>query len=184
MALIRCRECGREISSTAEMCPQCGARTRYGRTVAESKQVSSTATTYIVIASIVSIIGVILIISSFVTMIGDIHEYNNSWYNGYNYKSPLSDHEMGVVIRLVVGIVLDIVAAGFIGFIRTYNSNNDADYMIDYNDDSSSDNTYSSTFTSGSAEGTMTCPVCGAVQRDDRILCMRCGKKFEAESKD
>lgn len=37
MALIKCKECGKEISDTAETCPNCGCRTQKGRTVTEAK---------------------------------------------------------------------------------------------------------------------------------------------------
>lgn len=31
MALIKCSECGKEISSSAEACPNCGCKTPFGR---------------------------------------------------------------------------------------------------------------------------------------------------------
>ena len=33
MALIECRECGKEISKKAEMCPNCGSATKSGKKV-------------------------------------------------------------------------------------------------------------------------------------------------------
>lgn len=112
MAMIKCRECGKEISSRAEACPHCGAKTRFGREEAEKKQL----TTASVIWMLLSAVGTILFVTALLTMMGDISDYHNSWYGGYNYKSPLSDHEMGVVMRLIVGIALDI--GGAVGFIK------------------------------------------------------------------
>ncbi len=37
MALMKCKECGKEISTTAEICPHCGYRTDHGRSVTEAK---------------------------------------------------------------------------------------------------------------------------------------------------
>lgn len=104
MALIKCRECGEEISSRAERCPHCGAKTRFGMNESERKQSSTLS----VILTIVSVAGTILFFSGLMTMLGDIREYHNSWYGGYNYKSPLTDHEMGVIMRMIFGLAIDI----------------------------------------------------------------------------
>ena len=37
MALIKCKECGKDISETAENCPHCGDRTAYGHRATEAK---------------------------------------------------------------------------------------------------------------------------------------------------
>lgn len=104
MAMIKCRECGKEISSRAECCPFCGAKTRFGMNEEEKKQMSTAA----VVLLIISVVGTILFVSGFVTMMGDISDYHNSWYGGYNYKSPLTEHELSVVMRMFFGAVLDI----------------------------------------------------------------------------
>lgn len=104
MALIKCRECGSEISSRAESCPNCGAKTRFGMNEGSRKQMSTT----IVVLLPASVVGTILFCSGLMTMMGDINEYNNSWYGGYNYQSPLTDHEMGVIMRMIFGGALDI----------------------------------------------------------------------------
>jgi len=41
MALIKCSECGKEISSNAEVCPSCGALTRYGKRFRKKQKVKS-----------------------------------------------------------------------------------------------------------------------------------------------
>lgn len=107
MALIKCRECGSEISSRADSCPHCGAKTRFGMNESGKKELNTK--TILLIA--VSFIGTWLFLSGLVTMMGDINEYNNSWYGGYNYKSPLSDHEMGVIMKMFFGGVIDVVCS-------------------------------------------------------------------------
>ena len=37
MALIKCKECGKEISDTAERCPNCGCVTKHGQEQKEGK---------------------------------------------------------------------------------------------------------------------------------------------------
>ena len=43
MALVKCRECGKEISDTAERCPNCGCVTHHGQ---EQKEAKSFLTLY------------------------------------------------------------------------------------------------------------------------------------------
>lgn len=104
MALIKCRECGSEISSRAESCPHCGAKTRFGINEGEKKEIN-TAT---VVLLLVSVVGTILFFSGIMTMIEDINQYHNSWYGGYSYKSPLTGHEVGVIMKMIFGASIDI----------------------------------------------------------------------------
>lgn len=104
MALIKCRECGSEISSRAESCPHCGAKTRFGMNEGERKQIN----TVVVVLLLVSVVGTILLFSGLSTMMRDIDKYNSSWYGGYNYKSPLTDHEVGVIMKMIFGLAIDI----------------------------------------------------------------------------
>lgn len=104
MALIKCRECGSEISSRAESCPHCGAKTRFGLNESSKKEKSVVT----VILILVSVVGSILFFSGLMTMMSDISAYNDPWRSGYNYKSPLTDHEMGVVMKMIFGLAIDI----------------------------------------------------------------------------
>lgn len=104
MAMIKCRECGKEISSRAEACPYCGAKTRFGMHEAEKKQTSVAA----VILILVSVVGTIIFFSALMTMMQDIKNYDNPWASGYNYKSPLTEHELGVIMRMIFGGAIDI----------------------------------------------------------------------------
>lgn len=104
MAMIKCRECGHEISSRAESCPYCGVKTRYGSQMQEKKEVSAA----VVIGWVVSCIGTIIFLFGLTTMLQDISDYHDLWAQGYNYKSPLTEHEMSVIMQMVIGIALDI----------------------------------------------------------------------------
>lgn len=57
MAMIKCRECGNEISEYAEKCPNCGVKTRYGKTEEEKKLNGKMLLVYLLVV----IIGVYLL---------------------------------------------------------------------------------------------------------------------------
>ncbi len=109
MALIKCRECGNEISSRAEQCPHCGAKTRFGASQKEQKQLSNT----LIILLIICVIGTILFFSGITTMISDIKGYKDLWSYGYSYKPPFTDHEKAILLKTGIGIAMDI--GSFVG---------------------------------------------------------------------
>ena len=104
MAMIKCRECGREISSRAETCPHCGMKTRYARQMEEKKENSAA----VIVSWAISIIGTLVFAFGAMTMFQDISNYHDLWARGYNYQSPLSDHEVSVIMQMVVGAAMDI----------------------------------------------------------------------------
>lgn len=116
MAMIKCRECGHEISSMAVACPHCGAKTRFGEQENEKKALS--ISTMILIG--LSIIGTIIFLSGFITMMDDISNYGNGWGIGYNYKLPWTEHEIGVIMRMVLGLAFDF--GGVSGIIKASKS--------------------------------------------------------------
>ena len=59
MALISCKECGKEISSIAECCPHCGHKTRFGKEKEEEHIRAKNASTLLCILCI-SIVLLIL----------------------------------------------------------------------------------------------------------------------------
>lgn len=61
MALIKCEECGKEISENAKTCPNCGAK----HETEEQKQ------TKIIIGVVVGIISLLLFFSGFGGIIGN-----------------------------------------------------------------------------------------------------------------
>lgn len=113
MAMIKCRECGKEISSRAECCPNCGAKTRFGEEESEKKQLSVAMIVY----SILCVVGAIVFAYAAITMSGDISDYYDSWIGGYNYKSPLTEHEIGIIMQMVIGLAIEV--AGILGIFRS-----------------------------------------------------------------
>lgn len=91
MAMITCKECGKEISSTAERCPHCGCKTRYGKETEDSKR-NSTAL-WVGLALVV--IGAILFFPACMTMI----EEADNWYFWNVYR----EESNAVIWKLAIG---------------------------------------------------------------------------------
>lgn len=104
MALIKCKECGKEISGTAESCPHCGYRTAHGRSVTESK----TLLIQWVICAILMFVGLVLVLGNFSPLMELYNEWDNSWfyqYNDYSFMGFLSDvGEEGTLYKFVFGV--------------------------------------------------------------------------------
>lgn len=97
MAMIKCGECQKEISSTAENCPYCGARTARGGVVAAAKVIL----VQWVIAVIIMLVGVIALLVNFSDYM-DLSEH-------MEYYKYFSDDEKSTVIWFWVGVVALIV---------------------------------------------------------------------------
>ena len=61
---------------------------------------------------ICTIIGAIGALYGIFTILSDIYTYNNSWFGGYNYESPLTDHEKNMILIFVGGLILLLI--GFV----------------------------------------------------------------------
>lgn len=105
MAMIKCRECGKEISSMAETCPHCGAKTRFGVKQQEAK--ANGIGTYIMLALIA--VGFVLVVMASVTLGGDY---------SFNFLPPYTRNQMTAIVQMIVGISL--VAGGVAGIYAAY----------------------------------------------------------------
>ena len=94
MALIKCAECGKEISDSAEVCPNCGCKTSRGETVSQAKGL---AVNYVIVAALI-IIGLILFFPA-MSELGDVSSY--LWNSGYwvHYEEIV-----GALFRFAIGI--------------------------------------------------------------------------------
>lgn len=105
MALIKCNECGRELSSTAENCPHCGYKTDHGRSVNEAKG-------YLVWWAL----AVVMIVVGVVMFLGNMEDYAelSEYLDHYKY---FSDEAQAVVHNFWIGVVLLIGGIGDICII-------------------------------------------------------------------
>lgn len=113
MALINCKECGKEISTTAENCPHCGCRTPHGRSITQAKGLLSQYVIWVVLI----IIGVVLLFGSLKPLAELFDEYESvkHWYfykDGNFLKYIAYEGKTGVLWKLIIG--LDIAVTGII----------------------------------------------------------------------
>ena len=80
MALFKCRECGKRISDTAEMCSNCGAPVRAKPDIVSGRQVRTIEKTakhwkgHMVLAILLGVAGIIVLMTS----CGDTEQPNES----------------------------------------------------------------------------------------------------------
>ncbi len=108
MALIHCNTCGKEISDTAAVCPHCGQKTRYGKTLEDQKNNSFS----FYIAAAFLIIGVILFFPSVSVLLSE----GDSWYF-WNWNT---DYANSIVTKTGFGVGF-LVSGGFM-LAKTLNS--------------------------------------------------------------
>lgn len=103
MAMIRCEECGKEISSTAERCPHCGHETSFAKESGKKKRAS-----LIVNGCIIAVvIGLALLVPAAITL---AQNYND-WY----FWNLYTERSHSVMVRLWAGGGLTV--GGFGAFI-------------------------------------------------------------------
>ena len=82
MALINCKECGKEISDSAKQCPHCGCRTQFGKNVVQTQGLN----VMLIVACLSGLIGMFLFWSGLLTMLEGINDYGGffRWFNRYD----------------------------------------------------------------------------------------------------
>lgn len=156
MAMMKCSECGREISDKAKVCPGCGAETEAGRNAEEQKKqdiIQYIDTTLCVLAIIA---GLVLLIWGMVDLIPDL---GNGYYT---YKAPLTDHEKGVICKIFFGITLIVcMIGGALKARHTYKTEWRPPDLSALREEGSS--------------AMWICPDCNAKNKASSYTCNRCG---------
>lgn len=98
MALIRCEECGKEISSSAEHCPHCGCRTKHGTSVVQNKAIAIK----ILLACVILFVGAFLLFNGWTVFSG-----HSSYYWEYH-----SDEKLGLFFKMGFGAALILGGLG------------------------------------------------------------------------
>lgn len=172
MALIKCTECGKEISDSAVSCPHCGCKTAQARKNEEAKIFRNTTLTVNIICIALDIIGAFL----FIPGISKLHDY------GYNlFLDNWADSYRSTVVeagrRSVTGLVLIII--GFVGailfkkfFVDRVNANSKfspRDERMEH---------FYKNIPSAPKSTRKCCPHCGKVVTSD--ICEICGKSIDS----
>lgn len=155
MAMITCRECGKQISDTADICPHCGAKVN-------QVTVKSSASSQQLI-----IYATLIILGAFVTFVGlgiffdDISAY----YPHYNYRFPLAPHESQVITTIVVGFALCMLGAyktfKSMSFSKLGKELHISSPVMPRNPDN------------------LSCPSCGAKNAPGSKFCSKCGAPMQ-----
>ena len=95
MAIIKCEECGAEISDKAKVCPKCGAPIRE-----EERNEEIYILILIGVGAILFFVGLYLLGTGLSTIMGDLDAHR------YTYTSPLTNHEMETMFKTFMGALM------------------------------------------------------------------------------
>lgn len=101
MALINCRECGKQISDSAKQCPNCGSKTEFGRKETQSK----TILLFIALGAALSLLGIYLFFPALAAVLDGIDAYN-----GYLRWIKNDDEAWASIIKFGFGLGFCVVA--------------------------------------------------------------------------
>lgn len=103
MALIKCTECGKEISTTAEVCPHCGYRTAHGRSITEAKYQLGQW----IISIVLIVLGVVWVFGNFSNVMELYNDWHDSWYwQQWRFMTYLREEEAtSSLYKLIFGFV-------------------------------------------------------------------------------
>ena len=156
MAMMKCSECGREISDKAKVCPGCGAETDAGRRSEEEKKQDMAQYINATFCALAIIAGLVLLIWGLVDLIPDL---GNGYYT---YKAPLTDHEKGVIYKIVIGIAL--IIGVIVEAIKSQHT-----YKTEWRPPDLS------ALSGGGSSAMWICPDCNTKNKGSSYTCNRCG---------
>lgn len=160
MAMIKCSECGREISEKANVCPGCGAVTLAGLREEKEKEEQKKKD---IIEFVDLMFGLIAVIAALVLLFMGLKDFLPDMMNGwYDYKSPLTEHEKEVLNKLLWGAVLLIgVISGGIRKKKKYQTHWTPPDLSNFQTDASS--------------AMWICPDCNKKNKASSYTCNGCG---------
>lgn len=172
MALIKCKECGKEISGTAESCPHCGYRTAHGRSITEAKVLL----VQWIIFAILIVVGFVLVFGNFKPLVELYDEWDNSWYqaSGTGFLKFLSyKEEEGRLYKFIFGVAFLI--GGIIDMFRLKNKANSIQGNGFDAERRSKTYTMSQLEWNAASQQEWKCPDCGRVNKNYVSTCA-CGR--------
>lgn len=110
MALIKCSECGKEISDQAEICPNCGVKTKACQVKQANQETEKAINTASLISIVFVIIGIVLLGSSLITIFENLDKY--SYWIKYGWADYSDVFSIGDVIKIIIGMFLISIGVG------------------------------------------------------------------------
>ena len=112
MSLIKCPECGNEISDKAYSCPKCGYPIKQKNVVVLKKDYKGKAKAFTIAGIIVFIISAIVAISTYEEMLSLSAAYVSGKSNLYPVYNKLLDTSFWISLGIIgIGIIYWIIAA-------------------------------------------------------------------------
>ena len=170
-----CHKCGKQVPDNAAFCSECGAKLQSGTT--SDGQNNDMDSRVIEMASIAS--GIICIIISLIVLLWALSTYSNDTsrypFGGYNYESPLTGHEVFVIVMGIFGF--SGVVGGIIDLCRSRLKNSKQPNLAGQGKPQATPPTARKLTIQGH-ESVIKCSRCGREQTSNRTTCQSCGAKF------
>lgn len=123
MALINCKECGKEISDAAEKCPHCGGRTAHGQSMAETRG-------YLIgwiIAVAIFLVGLVMCLSNTEEYM-DLADYLDQYKYFYDEdKAVVRNYVLGWIFMIAGGLDVWYMSSKLKGMQRGAGRMNEAE---------------------------------------------------------
>lgn len=118
MALIKCQECGKEISDSAVSCPHCGYKTSHGQREAQVKSQATGVLINCVLTFCFLILGIVLLCSGS----SYINEYKSSYWGSYLWEAGYwkDDQEAVIAVVKIIGGIALIVGSVIDAFVLAF----------------------------------------------------------------
>ena len=120
MALIKCKECGKEISTTAENCPHCGWRTQHGRSITNTK---FQLVLFIIVVAIL-VAGLVILFKNLGDFLDLVSDWSRERETSYWERRTFAEYvdvrdETEVTQNMLVAAIM--VVGGFISLVKLKN---------------------------------------------------------------
>ena len=168
MALIKCKDCGKEISDQAEVCPNCGAKTEIGKyhdaSIEEKKYKDFELAGFI-----------FSVVNSIISCIISYNIYDNASWREINYHG--GELLLKILLVWVISISIDVVINYLLKGKRESLERLKSNFVSD-----KSDSLIKNISNSLSKKQFWTCPKCDVRNSTNSRFCSACGTKKPSDA--
>ena len=163
-----CPKCGKQVPDNAAFCSNCGANLQGGTSARKSDNNAASNIGWIVYI----IVCLVMLFWAFTTYSNDTSNYP---FIRYNYKSPLSEHE--ILVMLVGLFGFGGVIGGICGLCAPKLRKSKQLDLTEQRELNATPPTAQKLTMQGHGS-VIKCSRCGKVQTSNRTMCQSCGAKF------